>query len=335
MAKNIYVGVFSDVPVYVEPVSIIGSNITDYFTVADTDYTFTASSNSGVFSNTNTSTSFSQNSAILQITAKFDMKVSFDYTYKISTSDSFTIHVNNSQKVSVNSSGTGSSSLECAILEGETIVITYNKAMFSGTSYYAKLSNIKVIVQTGTESKDVAKKINNAYIGINGVARKIIKAYIGVNEIAQLCWDKSCKHTSLSATTYTWDSTHTNGCTASATCNGCGKVFSERSTSVVKRTVAATCTAEGYYDHRAYFPTFSSKLCPDYHGKTDALGHDYSVLQSSSAGVNCVTSGTNTYKCSRCSATTTKADGPKGEHSFTVTDDGSHWYCSVCGIAKK
>lgn len=79
---------------------------------------------------------------------------------------------------------------------------------------------------------------------------------------------------------------------------------------------AATCTCIGT-------TSYPCKLCPQYVGVSDipALGHDFCLI-SQGVGSDCLTKGTDTYKCSRCEEIKTVDNELLGEHSWeTVSDE--------------
>ena len=81
-------------------------------------------------------------------------------------------------------------------INGQQITLTYSKdSSQDKNNDIGKIYNIVVKytgqVQTGTENKQVARKIKQLYIGVNGVARRVKKAYIGVNGVARLFYEYS------------------------------------------------------------------------------------------------------------------------------------------------
>ncbi|MGN1328237.1 MAG: InlB B-repeat-containing protein [Eubacterium sp.] len=148
-------------------------------------------------------------------------------------------------------------------------------------------------------------------------------------------------HTEVSANNAVAATCTTDGKEADTVCSVCGETLTVGATilasghnySMVKTD--ATCTAEST-------ETYTCAVCGDtYTTHVDAaLGHDFSVVVSSTAG-DCQTVGTTTYKCSRCDATDT-VDGAYGPHTpvsadnavaETCTTDGKEadTVCSVCG----
>ena len=152
------------------------------------------------------------------------------------------------------------------------------------------------------------------------------------------------------------------------TCSDCGGTKTETVTAtghnmVAGEVVAPTCTTDGYTVYTcangcgttenrdivtALGHTWTDATCTapktcSVCGATEgeALGHDFSVLVSSTAG-DCQTVGTTTYKCSCCDVTNV-VNGDYGAHSYksevtapTCTEDGYTTYtCSICNDTYK
>ena len=153
--------------------------------------------------------------------------------------------------------------------------------------------------------------------------------------------DSAKGHTEVSANNGVAATCTTDGKESDTVCSVCGETLTVGATipapghsySMVKTD--ATCT-------EASSEVYTCSVCGDtYTTHVDsALGHDFSVVVSSTAG-DCQTLGTTTYKCSRCDATNT-VEGAYGPHTevsannavaATCTTDGkeSDTVCSVCG----
>ena len=152
--------------------------------------------------------------------------------------------------------------------------------------------------------------------------------------------DPAKGHTPVSADNAVAATCTTDGKEADTICSVCGVTLTTGATikapghnySMVKTD--ATCT-------EASTEVYTCSVCGDtYTTHVDAaLGHDFSVVVSSTAG-DCQTIGTTTYKCSRCDVTNT-VSGAYGPHTEveipavdpTCTEAGSTagTKCSVCG----
>ena len=152
--------------------------------------------------------------------------------------------------------------------------------------------------------------------------------------------DPAKGHTPVSADNAVAATCTTDGKEADTVCSVCGVTLTTGATikapghnySMVKTD--ATCT-------EASTEVYTCSVCGDtYTTHVDAaLGHDFSVVVSSTAG-DCQTIGTTTYKCSRCDVTNT-VSGAYGPHTEveipavdpTCTEAGSTagTKCSVCG----
>ncbi len=203
MAKKAYIGIITEIPIYEETTtttsksfgSLNGSTIVQYFTVTREDeYSFYPSGT--VFYSDNAGVDGSI--ASITLTAKFNMPtVSFSYDcYSETGYDELTVTVagNTIDTVSGGAGGRWSGSLA----KGESITFSYEKdssesasddmaSFWDLTGTYEETTTERD--QVGTETKSVARKIKNAYIGIESIARRIKKAYIGIGGIARPCWN--------------------------------------------------------------------------------------------------------------------------------------------------
>ena len=146
----------------------------------------------------------------------------------------------------------------------------------------------------------------------------------------------------------TTEATCTEAGVTTWTCTRCGDSYTTNEPAATGHTpvsadnaVAATCTTDGKE---------SDTVCSvcgetlEVGATINKLGHDFSVVVSSTAG-DCQTVGKTTYKCSRCDATKV-VDGAYGPHTEvsadnavapTCTTDGKEadTVCSVCGATIK
>ena len=197
MAKRAYIGVPTEVPTYGyvagTSVNIVSSNLSSYFNVTHGDYAFYAYSNSsGSFVSQNTGEDDS--TARTTLTARTDMDVSFQYGYSTESGyDKFYVTFAGTTIANGLSGATTTKTYSGRLTKEHSIVFKYVKdSSDSDNNDNCWFSNIVVTplttAQTGTETKNVARKIKKGYIGIDGVARRIKKAYIGIGGVARPCF---------------------------------------------------------------------------------------------------------------------------------------------------
>ena len=177
--KTVYYGAEKEFPIMGEvtqAVNITASNISQYFTVSNGSYYFKGSGA------TFTSNNAGQNSTTAQttLTALKDMTVSFRYTCSSESNyDKYTITVNGTTVVNA-VSGTKSGTISSkTVPAGKTIVFKYVKdgsqASGSDACTFSAMEILTTgIGQVGTETKEVAQKLQKAYFGDeNGIARLV------------------------------------------------------------------------------------------------------------------------------------------------------------------
>lgn len=172
-----YIGVREDVPIYemqTNSYNITVDNINDYFSrVNGSTYYFVG--NGSVFTSNNKGKA--SQTATTTLTALRDMEVSFDYSYSCRSGDYFTLTVGASTiENKVYNTTTQRKSWSGTLAKGQTISFSYSKnASLNGGEDQCTFSNMVVSfeerVQTGSVSKDLARIIRKAYVGIGGVAR--------------------------------------------------------------------------------------------------------------------------------------------------------------------
>lgn len=174
--KKGYVGVNTEVPIYkTETIteSITDSNIINYFYVNNSEYYFVGSGST--FTTNNKGVQSSEAKTIL--IAKYDMDISFTYSYSSQVgADKFTLNVNGTIVENGVSSSMTTKTYSGTLSAGSFIVFQYIKnASINKYDDECTFSNMSivanVITKIGTEHKEVARRIKNAYIGIGGVAR--------------------------------------------------------------------------------------------------------------------------------------------------------------------
>lgn len=177
--KKGYVGVLTDVPIYEEAVvtvEINHDNVTDMFDVVYGEYSFEPYKN-------NNRTWYSNNkyqsnsTASTTLTAKYDMSVSFTYSYSSEANyDKFTLKVAGTTVENAVSGSTQVKNYSGSLKAGQSIEFTYAKDG-SQDKYNdeCSFSDMTVVAnaktQVGFETKSLARQIKKAYIGIGGVAR--------------------------------------------------------------------------------------------------------------------------------------------------------------------
>lgn len=171
--KSMYIGVPTQVPVY-EPktVNITASNISGYFNVWNKDDYYFAGSGS-VFTSNNKGVSNS--TAHTALTAKYDMNVSFTYSYSSERDfDKYQIKFARVFAEEGASGPTTTKTFSGSLKAGEEIDFRYQKDGSGNTNDdKCTFSTIVCVAQipTGTTTKELAHKIKRAYIGIGGVAK--------------------------------------------------------------------------------------------------------------------------------------------------------------------
>jgi hypothetical protein len=174
--KKMYVGVNTELPIYGESTTLIRySNISQYFSVQDDAYAFKFGVGTTSHIATSTNKGISSSTAKTTLTAKQDMDINFDYSYSSEQNyDKFTLIVAGTTVESAVSGATTTKSYSGSLKTGQSIVFQYAKdGSQNKNDDQCTFSNMNVTArtQTGTETKDVARKVKKAYIGVGGVAR--------------------------------------------------------------------------------------------------------------------------------------------------------------------
>ena len=177
--KKGYVGVLTDIPIYEEAVvtvEINHDNVTDMFDVVYGEYSFEPYANNNRTWYTNNKYK-SNSTATTILTAKYDMSVSFTYSYSSEANyDKFTLKVAGTTVENAVSGSTKIKTYSGNLKAGQSIEFTYAKDG-SQDKYNdeCSFSDMNVVanakIQVGFEAKSVARQIKKAYIGIGGVAR--------------------------------------------------------------------------------------------------------------------------------------------------------------------
>ena len=174
--KKMYVGVNTEFPIYSESTTLIRyGNISQYFSVQDDDYAFKFDVGTKSHIATSTNKGIASSTAKTTLTAKQDMDINFDYSYSSEPNyDKFTLIVAGTTVENAVSGATTTKSYSGSLKTGQSIVFQYAKdGSQNENDDQCTFSNMNVTVriQTGTETKDVARKVKKAYIGVGGVAR--------------------------------------------------------------------------------------------------------------------------------------------------------------------
>ena len=176
--KNIYVGVETEVPIYetVETtVTITPDNISTYFDVTNSTYYFAGIDN--VFTANNLGVDSTTATTVLKL--KQDItNLSFQYQYVTEANyDKFTIKKGSNTILSAASGTYGPMTFNAGDLTaGTTLTFSYSKdGSQSASGEVVLFQNLKftaeTTTQTGTETKQLARKIKKGYVGVGGVAR--------------------------------------------------------------------------------------------------------------------------------------------------------------------
>lgn len=171
MAKKIYVGAPTEVPIYetqVTEADITTSNMLTYFTRSSGDYYFVGSGSTWTTNNGGVDSSTAQTT----LTAKMNMEVSFDYSYSSEANyDKFTLTIAGNVIEDAVSGTTTTKSYTGTISQGQTIDFKYTKDSSSNINDdKCTFSNMHVKcfkqTQTGVETKSLARKVKKVYIGV-------------------------------------------------------------------------------------------------------------------------------------------------------------------------
>lgn len=191
MAKGIYVGVNTEVPIYEEKVGttvVDADNITSYFQVTNNQYYFKGAGT--IFTTTNKGVHSTTAQTVL--TALQDITdLSFTYSYSSESKyDKFTLIVGGTTVANALSGSTTTNTYTGTLTKGQSITFKYEKdGSQNKNNDECTFSNMNITcvmkTQTGTEVKSIARAVHKGYVGVDGKARKIKKVYIGVNGIAK------------------------------------------------------------------------------------------------------------------------------------------------------
>lgn len=187
-----YVGITDDYGVYeVREVTetMTASNINEFFTVNNGNYYFAG--NGSVFTSNNGG--INNSTAQTELTALFDMTVSFNYSYSTEPNyDKLTLIVGTTT-IENGVSGVNNKSHSCTINAGDVIKFTYAKDNSTHTnadkctfSNMVVTCNKKTLVGTVRESR--ARNLKKGYVGVGNKARAITKGYVGVAGKARPCF---------------------------------------------------------------------------------------------------------------------------------------------------
>lgn len=207
MAKGIYVGVNTEVPVYGDntnntSISITTSNISDYFTVDNGSYYFVGS---GTTFTTNNG-GISNSTAETTLTATQNMNISITYSYSSEANyDKFYLTIGSTVVANGASGSTTTNTYSKTITAGTQIKFKYTKDGSQNTYNDRCTFSITAVpdkVPTGTELKSIARSVRKMYIGIDGLARKVKKAYVGIGGRAMPFFQKGGTLTKVSSVSY-------------------------------------------------------------------------------------------------------------------------------------
>lgn len=186
-----YIGAETELPVYEEQIiDITGDNIGEYFSMSHNNTTYgfkwNASQNAFVSGNSGYNSTTGQTT----FTALKDIpSLSFDYSWGSEGScDKFYLTVAGTTVRNGVSGTLTTSSWSGNLTKGQTIILKYTKdGSVHSNGDQCKMYNMKApgMVQTGTVTKEIARKVKRAYISVDGIARKVKKIYRGVEGIAR------------------------------------------------------------------------------------------------------------------------------------------------------
>ena len=181
--KNIYVGVPTTIPIYetvTTPVTIDVDNIDTYFDVTNSAYYFKPGGSGNIFEASNLGVDSSTATTTLKL--KQDVtNLSFQYKYIIETNfDSFTIKIGSTTVLDAVSGTTTGANLTTYnagdLTDGTILTFSYSKDKTESASGEVVLfQNLtfttETTTQTGSEVKQIARKIKKGYVGVGGVAK--------------------------------------------------------------------------------------------------------------------------------------------------------------------
>ena len=208
MAKGVYVGINTEVPVYGDntnstSVSITTSNISSYFTVSNGLYYFITGEGGATFTTNNVG--IANSIAQTTLIATQNMTISITYSYSSETNyDKFYLNVGAAVVANGLSGPTTTKTYNGTITAGTQIIFKYTKDG-SQDSYNDQCTfNLTVVpekVPVGTETRCIARAVRKMYIGVDGLARKVKKAYVGIGGLAMPFYQKGGTLTKVSSTT--------------------------------------------------------------------------------------------------------------------------------------
>lgn len=176
-SKKIYVGVETAVPIFdvhTDTANITASNISTLFTVENGSYYFVGSGSTFTTNNAGKKSSVATTGLI----AKVDMDIEFMYSYSTEQKyDKFTLTVAGKVVEDGVSGATTTKFYEGSLKAGQSIIFEYTKDTSTDSNDdKCTFSNMVVTTevknQTGTEVKELARKVKKAYVGdANGIAR--------------------------------------------------------------------------------------------------------------------------------------------------------------------
>lgn len=213
MAKKVYIGINTQVPVYEESNNPLntGTLLQEKFSfngLGNADEEFSLNSTNGIFQSNNNGAyeeneyideetgetvqkeegidSWMQWTALTDITdLYFDWKVSSEAECDILT-------IYNNDKTYIEASGEQSGTIgPINLAAGDYLEFLYykNSSTDEGEDT-ATISNVRCYskIYTGTTMAERARQVNNIYLGIDNIARSIVKAYIGIGGVARPFW---------------------------------------------------------------------------------------------------------------------------------------------------
>jgi hypothetical protein len=191
MTKGMYFGAETELPVYEEQIiDITGDNIGEYFSMThnNTTYGFKWNATQNAFVSGNSG--YNSTTGQTTFTALKDIpNLSFDYSWGSEGScDRFYLTVAGTTVQNGVSGTLTAKSWSGNLTKGQAIILKYTKDGSVHTNGdQCKMYNMKApgMVQTGTVTKEIARKVKKAYVSVNGVARKVKKMYRGVEGIAR------------------------------------------------------------------------------------------------------------------------------------------------------
>lgn len=188
--KSIYVGVNGPVPVYTTDatVAVNGGNLTNYFSQE-------LESGSALYASASSTYFYGSSSVVMTLYARYDMDVSFTTGYNCGDYSGMSLDVYAKGETAFSRAGRNNVSgkwsghlkanqaIRLEFDQGEAPDEEDNDDLDRPTVFIQDIVLTNVTRQTGTETKDAARAVKKAYIGVNGIARLFFERSVDALDI--------------------------------------------------------------------------------------------------------------------------------------------------------